>query len=63
MLIDTGYLLINHYSCQSRTFWENVKCVRGDGDAYRQRTMKDFEELDCNEVEDLQLWEQNKDIK
>ena len=63
LILDTGYLLINHYSCQSRTFWENVKCVRGDGDAYRQRTMKDFEELDCNDVEDLRLWEQNKDIK
>jgi hypothetical protein len=63
MLIDTDYLLFNHYSCQSLEFWEKVKCTRGDGDAYRQRTIQGFEELDCNDVEDLQLWEQNKDIK
>jgi hypothetical protein len=63
IIIDPGYFLFNHYSCQSMEFWEKVKCTRGDGDAYLQRDMTRFHELDKNEVEDLRLWEQNKDIK
>lgn len=63
MIVDPGYLLFNHYSCQSLEFWEKVKCTRGDGDAYLQRDMTRFHELDRNDVEDLRLWEQNKDIK
>jgi len=56
------FFLFNHYSCQSVEFWQKVKCTRGDGDAYIQRGMSQFHELDVNEVEDMQLWEQNKDI-
>jgi hypothetical protein len=62
IIVDTSYFLFNHYSCQSMEFWEKVKCTRGDGDAYLQRDMERFHELDTNDVEDLQLWEQNKDI-
>jgi hypothetical protein len=63
MIVDAGYLLFNHYSCQSMEFWERIKCTRGDGDAYLQRDMTRFHELDKNEVEDVRLWEQNKEIK
>ena len=63
MIIDPSYLLFNHYSCQSLEFWENVKCVRGDGDAYLKRDTARFHELDRNDVEDIQLSEQNKEIK
>lgn len=62
MILDSSYFVLNHYSCQSREFWETVKCTRGDGDHYRVRTMADFEELDQNDVEDLRLLEQNRGI-
>jgi hypothetical protein len=63
MIIDPNYLLFNHYSCQSLEFWETVKCVRGDGDAYLKRDTARFYELDRNDIEDVRLWEQNKEIK
>lgn len=63
IVIDIGYFILNHYSCQSTEFWKNVKCTRGDGDAYRVRTMEDMKGFDTNDVEDLQLWEQNKNIQ
>jgi hypothetical protein len=62
IIIDTSYFILNHYSCQSLDFWKRVKCTRGDGDAYRTRTVDSFHELDCNDIEDLQLYEQNKGI-
>ena len=62
IMIPAEWFVYNHYNCQSVEFWRDVKCIRGDSNAYRQRTMKDFDELDCNEIEDLRLWDQNKDI-
>lgn len=62
IIIDPNYFMLNHYSCQSLEFWEKVKCTRGDGDAYLQRNMDRFYELDRNDMEDLRLVEQNKDI-
>jgi hypothetical protein len=56
------YFVLNHYCCQSLEFWRNVKCTRGDGDGYRQRTEEDFKQYDQNEVEDTDLFEQNKKI-
>lgn len=52
---------LNHYSCQSRDFWRDVKCTRGDADNYRQRHVDDeyWKEMDLNEVEDLMMYEQN----
>jgi Glycosyl transferase family 2 len=63
IMIPADWFVYNHYNCQSVEFWRDVKCIRGDSNAYRQRTMKDFDELDCNEIEDLRLWEQNKNIE
>jgi len=61
--IDNEYFVINHYSCQSKDFWINIKCTRGDADNYRNRTViGGFNELDINEVEDNRLREQNKSI-
>jgi len=60
MIFGPPYFVMNHYSCQSKDFWENVKCTRGDGDHYRLRKIEDFELLDRNDVEDLRLLEQNK---
>lgn len=59
LILGPSYFVLNHYSCQSREFWEQVKCTRGDGDHYRVRTMADFEELDQNDVEDLRLFFQS----
>lgn len=50
---------LNHYSCQSRNFWKDVKCTRGDADNYRTRTEDAFAELDHNDVEDTGLYAQN----
>jgi hypothetical protein len=58
-LLLNDYFRLNHYSCQSREFWDNIKCKRGDGDFYRLRTPKDFDDIDKNDVEDLELLKQN----
>ena len=56
---------MNHYNCQSREFWDDVKCTRGDSDHYAKRTPttdtnSGFFFFDVNETEDLELLEQNK---
>ena len=56
------WLILNHYHTQSREFWDNIKCTRGSSDHYRILKPEDFEEVDFNEVEDLELYEQNKNI-
>lgn len=63
--IILGYdtFINNNYCCQSKEFWINVKCTRGDGDHYLVRTPEDFDRLDKNEVEDLRLKEQNQSIQ
>jgi len=52
---------LNHYSCQSREYWEKVKCTRGDADRWRIRVPGDFEAIDRNEVEDIGLYDQNRE--
>jgi hypothetical protein len=55
---------MNHYTCQSKMFWDLVKCTRGDADQFRIRTPDaGFAELDINEVDDLELYTQNKSSK
>ena len=61
-LFDHNYFILNHYSCQSKQYWDEIKCTRGDGDHYRTRTSDDFKLLDINEIEDLRLVEQNKPL-
>lgn len=56
---DHSVFVLNHYACQSKEFWDDVKCTRGDADHYLKRTPKDFDALDLNEVEDLGLKQQN----
>ena len=60
MCIDTSYFVYNHYKCQSREFWDTVKCTRGDSDCYLTKRPEDFALFDFNEVEDRGLWEQNR---
>jgi hypothetical protein len=62
MQLGEPYFLMNHYSCQSLNFWNEVKCTRGDGDHYLVRDMEQFRRYDINEVEDIELLEQNRDI-
>lgn len=62
VILGPEYFRLNHYRCQSREFWNNVKCTRGDGDAYCVRTPGDFEDLDRNQVEDLELLKQNESL-
>ena len=56
-IMDETWVVLNHYRCQSREFWRNVKCTRGDADNYRVRTMEDFNAYDFNDVEDTRLLE------
>jgi hypothetical protein len=63
LLLGPEYFILNHYSCQSKDFWINVKCTRGDCDNFTNRTEELFSYYDINEIEDLGLWEQNKDME
>jgi hypothetical protein len=58
----TKYFVINHYNCQSREFYTEVKCKRGDCDNYLVRTPEMFNGIDLNIVEDTELLEQNKGL-
>ena len=60
IVINKNYFVMNHYNCQSQEFWNNVKCTRGDADNYRVRSPQDFSYFDVNEVEDFELYNQNK---
>ena len=51
---------MNHYRCQSQEFWNIIKCTRGDSDNYCVRTYEDFIYYDVNEIEELELYNQNK---
>lgn len=62
MILGPEWLVMNHYSCQSRDFWRTVKCTRGDADNYWARTMDYFHETDQNDVEDTRLLERNRGI-
>ena len=59
IIIYPEYFILNHYNCQSREFWNQVKCTRGDSDHYMTRTHDDFTQYDLNEVEDIELLQQN----
>jgi len=50
---------MNHYSCQSKWYWDTIKCTRGDGDHYRVRKPDEFILVDCNDVQDTFLRDQN----
>lgn len=63
IILGPQYFILNHYSCQSREFWNNIKCTRGDSDNYLKRSDQVFRELDFNVVEDRRLLEQNLEAK
>lgn len=59
--------LINHYILQSWNFYSTVKTTRGDADNWYDhcglsRDRKKFDEYDINEVVDMGLLSQNKDL-
>jgi len=62
LLLNEPFFKMNHYSCQSRDFWNTVKCSRGDGDFWRVRKPEEFDEIDVNDVEDDDLLKQNQPI-
>lgn len=62
-ILISNYFKLNHYRVQSLHLWNNVKCTRGDVDSYLVRDESHFHEMDKNEVEDLGLWEQNKNME
>lgn len=62
ILLNHPYFVLNHYNCQSESFWKNVKCSRGDADEYKVRDMELFKLNDQNIVEDTQLCDINARI-
>ncbi len=58
---DKPYFILNHYITQSKEFWLDIKCKRGDSDNYLVRTIEDFNKYneEFNEEEDLRLYHQN----
>lgn len=57
IIIIDPYFRLNHYICQSKEFWLNVKCTRGDSDGYMKRDIGVFEYY-CsfaNETDDFDL--------
>ncbi len=64
LLVSSDYIRLNHYICQSKEFWLNVKCRRGDADGYLEKTIELFNEYNsyANEVEDYELAIINKNL-
>ena len=56
-LINTPYIKLNHYICQSKEFWMNIKCTRGDADGYLVRNMELFDDYNsqANIKDDFEL--------
>jgi len=59
IIVNQNYFVINHYCCQSRDFWNNNKCIKGDADNYLERKPIHFDNYDVNKIEDLTLYNQN----
>jgi len=64
MIIGSDFIRLNHYINQSKEFWLNVKCKRGDADGFLERDINLFNSYDeqANQVEDLELVEINKNL-
>jgi hypothetical protein len=60
IIVFPEYFILNHYNCQSREFWDQVKCTRGDSDDFIRRLPEHFALFDLNDVEDMGLVEQNR---
>jgi hypothetical protein len=61
IVIGEPHFRLNHYSCQSREYWDQIKCTRGDSNRWRIRVPADFDAIDRNEVEDIGLYGQNRE--
>ena len=59
-IMDSSFFVLNHYCCQSKEFWRDTKCTRGDADNYLVRSMGDFDRYDLNDIEDTRLLDQNR---
>jgi len=63
IILGPEHFILNHYCCQSFNFWKDIKCTRGDSDAYyNYRTEEYFKNFDINELDDYRLSEQNKNL-
>lgn len=62
--LEDPWFVYNHYFVQSKDYYLNVKCNRGDVNensfGSSKYTLKHFEEMDDNTTEDLRLIQQNK---
>jgi hypothetical protein len=62
IVINDNCFVLNHYSSQSYEYFVNKKCTRTDADQFKTLQASDFPEFDTNEVEDMGLYEQNKEL-
>jgi len=62
MIVNPEWIRLNHYNCQSKAFWQTVKMTRGDGDDWKVRDMELFNQFDKNDIEDLGLLDQNREL-
>jgi hypothetical protein len=60
-VLGDDYFILNHYCCQSKEYFSK-KCNRTDVNEFKKITMNDFQEFDNNEIEDIRLYEQNKEV-
>jgi glycosyltransferase involved in cell wall biosynthesis len=63
-IINTPYIKLNHYICQSKEFWIKIKCTRGDADGYLERDMKMFDDYNSqtNIKDDFELAKINENV-
>jgi hypothetical protein len=60
---EKPYFVLNHYITQSKEFWVNVKCTRGDSNNCIKRNLDQFNDFERESTEyDMRLFEQNKDL-
>lgn len=61
MIINTPYLKLNHYITQSKEFWIQTKCTRGDADGFLTRDMSLFDSYEAqgNDEDDFELARRN----
>ena len=61
LILDDTYFILNHYCSQSKEYFIQ-KCNRSDVNEFKKLSISDFGEFDINEIEDIRLYEQNKEI-
>lgn len=60
LILGPEWFQLNHYACQSREYWNNIKCKRGDVNEFKILDEDKFNYFDTNDVDDFGLANQNR---